>query len=300
MSQPAAAYGVSGAPRAGRQLDHDLLEPERVADAVADGLEDLVRLLRLGQARGDLEDALEHALVLDVVGPVLRHTKRERRVARDRHQGVELLVRGAVPGLGLVDRDHTDQKSLGVAQRHEQGVLGRPGVRVLAHLDARDVAVHAEAFPVEFAARHEVRAAALEALVEQRHPGLARRALAHELRDRVLRPDRGGGEHVVEGRPVHVHDHGAIAEQLGDRAADVLEHVLEVIVVADIRGALEHGAEARDRGELPGAHQVLLREFLLATVPLTAAARISATLSGTRGLRGVVTLSLYRRQFALN
>ena len=295
-----AGGGVRGerSPARGRQLDHDLVEPERVADAVADGLEDLVRVLRLGQPRGDLEDALEHALVLDVVCGALCDPKRKRRVVRDRHECVELLVRGAAPGFGLVDRDHADQNALRVAQWHEQRVLGPPGIRILALLDTGHVAVHAEAFPVEFASRDEVRAAALEALVEQRHPGRTRRAPAHELRDRILRPDGGGGEHVVEGRAVHVHHHGAIAEQLGDRAADVLEHVREVVLVADVRGALEHVAQARDRGELTGGHQSFLHEFLLATVPLSAAAGINATLSGTRGLHGVVTLILYRRQFA--
>src|SRR5215207_9772454 len=133
MSQPLAAYGVSGA--------------ARVADPVADGLEDVVRLLGLREARRDLQDALEHALVLDVVRGVLRDPQRERRVARDCHEGVELVVRGPAPGVGLVDRDHADQQALGVAQRHEQRVLRGPGVRFLTGRDAWHVALHPEAIP---------------------------------------------------------------------------------------------------------------------------------------------------------
>ena len=46
--------------------------------------------------------------------------------------------------------------------------------------------------------------------------------------------------HVVEGGAIDVHDHRAVAEQLADRAADVLEHFVEVGRVADEGRALEH------------------------------------------------------------
>ena len=154
------------------------------------------------------------------------HAEGEVLKTEYRDEGVELLVRRVAAGIRLVDRDHADQQSLGVAQRHEQGVLGGPGVRLLAGGDGWHVALHAEAVPVELAAGHEVGAAAPEALVEQRHPGLARRTLAHQLRNRLLRSHRGRGEHVVEGRPVDVHDHGPVTEQVGDRAAHVLKDVL--------------------------------------------------------------------------
>ena len=54
-------------------------------------------------------------------------------------------------GLGLVDRDDADQEPLGVAERHEQGVLRRPRVGVVARRDPRHVAVDSQPVPVELA-----------------------------------------------------------------------------------------------------------------------------------------------------
>jgi hypothetical protein len=185
--------------------------------------------------------------MLDVVGGVLRHTERERGVLGDRDERVDLVVGGAPATVRLVHRDDPDEEALGVAQRHEQRVLRRPGVGVVARRDPRHVAIDAQPLPVELAARHEVGAAAGEALVEERHPCLARRALPYEGAHRLLRADDGRGEHVVERRPVDVHHDGAVPEQLPDRAADVLEDLLEVRLVADEGSALEHLAEASDR-----------------------------------------------------
>ena len=139
--------------------------------------------LRLGQPRGDLEDALEHALVLDVVGRVLCDPERERRVAARSPRGRRARRRS---GAGRVSGSSTEttpmRMPLRVAQRHEQRVLGPPGVGIVARLDARARSCPRRGLSQSNSpAGHEVRAAALEALVEQRHPGLARRALAHEL-----------------------------------------------------------------------------------------------------------------------
>ena len=135
----------------GGQLDHDRLEAERVTDSVADRLEDALGILFLGHLRRHLEDPLEHALMLDVVGGVLRHPQRERRVAGDGHEGVHLVVIRPPAALRLVHGDHPDQEPLRVAQRHEQRILCPPGI-LLARREARHVAVGAERLPVEFAA----------------------------------------------------------------------------------------------------------------------------------------------------
>ena len=66
IGQPLAATGSSGWSPAVGQLDHDLVEAERVLDAVADSLQHGVSVVRLGQPRRHLQHPLEHALVLHV------------------------------------------------------------------------------------------------------------------------------------------------------------------------------------------------------------------------------------------
>jgi hypothetical protein len=188
--------------------------------------------------------------VLHVLGDLLGDPERQRRVARDRDERVELAVGRAHAGHGLVHRDHAEQLVARVAQRDEQRVARQPGVRVVGRVEVRHVRLHPERVPVELAVGHEVRAlGASEAVGEQRGPGVVGRDGPEQRVERLLRADGGGGEHVVEGRAVHVHDHCAVAEHLADRPRHVLQHLLEVGLVADRRHPLEHRAEARDRGE---------------------------------------------------
>ena len=239
----------------GRELDHDLVEAERVADPVADRLQDVVRLLGLGEARRHLEDALEHALVLDVVRGVLRDPQGERRVPRDRHESVELLVASA--GARSRARRPRSLRSAGPWGR-AVARTGRP----------RRSRRRAPRWP-RCSARSSPRRGRPS---RTRRPGRSTRPrrskrssssgtqvsrgelLPDQLQHRLLRPDRGRGEHVVEGRPVDVHHHGSVAEQIGDGAADVLQDVLEILLVAHVGSALEHRAEAGDHGELAGTH----------------------------------------------
>ena len=109
----------------------------------------------------------------------------------------------------------------------------RPGIRSQSKLALRD----------------EVGASPLEPGREQGHPGLAQGGLAEQQLDRLVGAHRGRREHVVEGRPVDVHHHGAVAERLADRARHLPQHVLEVLLGAHRRGALEHGAEPADHGQ---------------------------------------------------
>ena len=143
--------GRSGPPLVGRLLNGDLVEAERILDAVAHRLQDGVDVVRLGQPSGYLEHALEHALVLDVVGGVLGNLQSQRGVARDGHERLELGVGRAPAGLRLVDRDRPEEVAAAVAQGHEQGVAGQPGIWVLARGQLGNVGVDAERLPVELA-----------------------------------------------------------------------------------------------------------------------------------------------------
>ena len=156
------------------QLDHDLVEAQRVVDSVTDGLQHGLDVIGFRKPRRDLEHALEHALVLDVLGGVLGDLERQRGVARDRHERVQLRLAGPQAALGLVDRYHAQDRAAGVAQRNKEGVAGQPGVGVVARRQVGDVGGDAERVPVELAVEDEVGAAMLEAVSEQRRPGVVR------------------------------------------------------------------------------------------------------------------------------
>ena len=203
----------------------------------------------LRKARRHLEHALEHALVLDVVRGVLGDLDGKRGVPRDRHERVQLGVGRAAAGLGLVHRDHPEDVRAAVAQRDEQRIAGEPGVRILALGQLGHERVDAERVPVEFAVGKEVGAAALEAGREQGRPGVVGRARPEQLLAGLLRSHGGGGEHVVESRPVDVDHDGAVAEDLPDRHGHVLQHLLEVALVTHRRRALEGDAQPGEHGQ---------------------------------------------------
>ena len=101
----------------------------------------------------------------------------------ERNEQVEFVVGRKAPGGGLVDGDHSEEDSAAVPHRHEQRVLGIPGVGMRLPLARRRVA-RAERVPVDRAVRDVVRAAPLEPLVEQ---------------DGKMRPFPRGAEQCVAG-----------------------------------------------------------------------------------------------------
>jgi hypothetical protein len=236
------------------ELDHHLVEGERRADPVADRLEQDGHVVRLGQLRRDLEHPLEHPLVLRSRGHVLSDPDGEGRMPRARDECVQLGIGGPAAGLGLVDRHDAEERAARAAQRHEQRIVRQPGVGMVGGLDLGDEGAARNLIPVEASILHEVRAAALEARREQRHPRLAQRGLAEQHLQRLIGSHGGRGEHVIERGPVDVHDHGAIAERLADRPRHLPEHMLQVLVRAHRGRALEHGAEAADHRERAGIH----------------------------------------------
>ena len=174
-------------------------------------------------------------------------------------------------------------RSAGVVERDEQCVLGGPGVGIVDRLDVGDERLDTQLVPVELLSRNEVGAAALEVLGEQRIPRVRRGGLAHEGLNGVLGAHGRGGEHVVVRRPVDVDDHGVVAEQVGDGAADILENLGQVVLVAHGRGALEHGAKAGQRGEPAGSHQEEYRRGPASPQPLTSPNDLRALQEPTPG-----------------
>ena len=92
------------------------------------------RLLGLGEPRRHLEHALEHALVLRVGRDVLRDPDREGGVPRARYERVHVRVARAPAATGSSTEMTLEQLSR-AAERHEQGVVGLPVLRVVARLD---------------------------------------------------------------------------------------------------------------------------------------------------------------------
>ena len=210
-----------GRPR-GRKLDHDLVEAERVADPVADRLEDLVGLARPRRA-APRPPACPRACA--------GAGRRSRCPARSGSASAacrEIATRASTPrpwGAGRAGSS-TEITPISFPPGRAAARTGRPRrsrrpARSLAAI--WHVALHAEAVPVELAAGHEVGAAALEA-PSSNGTQVSRGGSAHQLRH-PSPPHRGGGEHVVEGGPVDVHDDGPVAErrQCARPAKDVLE-----------------------------------------------------------------------------
>ncbi len=152
------------------------LEAERVADALAGRGGDPLAGALGGEAAGDAQQLLDVLAVparrLRVLGGLDRHARLRRRSDED----VEVAVRRAPAGGGLVDAEHAEDGAGQGAQRDEQGVLGAPGVRIVGGDDRRDVGERRVELPVEGAVGDEVRAAALEALVDELRPLLRGRA----------------------------------------------------------------------------------------------------------------------------
>ena len=231
------------------QLDGDLAEAERAADAFADRVEHLAHRAGLGHARGDLEQALEREPVAGGVGRLLRGLHRQGGVLGHRDEDVE-LVGGRLPARdGLVHREDSEQVPVAVPHRHDQGVLRVPGAGVVGRFEIGHVVRHRLVRPVVLAVGDQVGAALLEALVEQRLPRLEVARLAEQQRARVVVPVHRRHLERVPGRPVEVDDDGPEAERLRDRAGDLVEHRRKVALAPDQPRDVEQAAKPReDRG----------------------------------------------------
>ena len=233
------------------ELDHDLLEVQRPGDAVAHLLEHLVDRARLGQARGDLQQLLERVAVARGLDGLLRALQGAGGERHHGHEQVELVVGRAHAGDRLADRDDAQQVPVGVPAGHEELVAGSPGVgglgsRVVGHVARAQSGVR----PVDAALRDEVRAAALEALLERQRPhrplvGLAQQRLAH----RLAAVD-GADDEVVPRRAVEVEGHALEAQRLGDRAGDLGQHGVEAPVGAHETGDVEQSLHALQGDQL--------------------------------------------------
>ena len=110
------------------QEEHDLLEAEGVADGDAHGVEHLLRAGARAQLGGDPQQVLDGGAMAHALLGALRVLDRHRGVGGDGAEDLELVVAGAPAGERLVDREDAEHGAVGCAQRHEQRILGVPGV----------------------------------------------------------------------------------------------------------------------------------------------------------------------------
>ena len=239
------------------ELDGDVVEAQRGADAGADLLEDRVDRHRLGQARGDAQQLLERGAVagrlgrgegvLDGLGGVGGQRGEDREVVVGRTQARDRLVDGHDP----------EHVPLAVAQRDEEGVLGMPGVGVVGHLDVGHEGDARVEGPVELVPGQQEAPVGLEVQVEERLP-VAPRALATEQRVAALgRAVDGLDAEVVPGRAIERDDDGPVAHGLADRGGDRGQQGVEVLLAAHEPRDLEQTGEPRDgvRAVLGKSHQ---------------------------------------------
>ena len=227
-----------GHPDGGLQLEHallvldrhgDLLEPERVADAVADGVEHLVDRAPLGERGGQAQQMADGDALALGGGGLLGVLERQGGVLGHADDQVELLVVGPAAVGRLVDREDPEDLAGGRAERHEEGVLGAPGVGIGRGRHGRDPRGQRVLAPVVLALLDVVGAAALEPRVQQRRPVGGARGLAEQRLARVLAADDHDGLEVVPRRAVQVHDHGAEAEAGLHRACHGTQNGLDLV-----------------------------------------------------------------------
>ena len=84
--------------------DHHLLEAERLTDAVADGIEHLLRRVAPRELRGDAQEVLDGGAVAAALGGALGLLEGDGDVRGDGAEQLELDLGGAAAGEGLVDR----------------------------------------------------------------------------------------------------------------------------------------------------------------------------------------------------
>jgi hypothetical protein len=246
----ADAGGQDELPVARLEEHGGLLEPERVADALTDGREHLRARAARRQLGRHAQQVLDRGAVAGGLGgelAVLDHAGGDRR---DGGHDLERTVGGAAAVDRVVEREEGERAPVGRGQRHEQRVVGVPGVRPDGPGGARHPG-NAGAGEVELVVRYQVGVVAAEALVEQPGELLGVDVLAHQ---RLARLGVVALDHhdlvVVPGRAVDVHNHGQEAERLGDRGRDLVEQALEIVARADDRGHVQQCAQARERAGL--------------------------------------------------
>ncbi len=137
--RPAGAGARRQAPVALVERQHDLLEAQRLADAGAHGVQ---RLLGRGAAvelGRDAQEVLDRGVVTRALGLRLGVLDRDGDVRRHRAQDLEVVVGRAPAAERLVHREEAQDLRSGAEERHEERVVGVPGVGVVAGRDLRHV-----------------------------------------------------------------------------------------------------------------------------------------------------------------
>jgi hypothetical protein len=194
------------------------------------------------------------AMAAGLLGAV-RLLERERGVAGDRDQEVELVVRRPPARDRLAERDDREDLALGVDAGDEQLVARAPCAGVDLARGRRHV-TGADAFgiPVDRAVGHEVGAPPQEALVEHEPDPRRRVGLAEQLLPHRLGPHDRRGLVVVPLRAVDVDHHAGEAHRLGEHARDRREHRWDALVAADQARDLHQALEPADGVQVLRGH----------------------------------------------
>ena len=239
-----------------RHLERDPVEAERVADPDAHVVQQRVGRKRLLEPRRHPQQLVQRDLVVLARNVLLGALERERRVVGDRRQHLQLGRPGPAARERLAHRDDAQHVPGGVEQRHEQLVVGVPVAGIVAGRPCRHVPASDVVRPVERAVRDQVRPAVLEAVVEQRRPGLPGQRVSQQLLTRLHASMDGGHLEVVPGRPVQVDHDRAVAERHADRACDRLQHAAGVGLVTDQPRHLEQASKTGSSSRILGCHGV--------------------------------------------
>lgn len=144
-----------------------------------------------------------------------------------RAEDLEVVVSGAPAAERLVDRQEAEDLRAGADEGGEEGVVGVPGVGVVAGLDLRHVGERAVRLPVEVAVAQEVGPVTLEAVLEQDVPVGPRAGDAEQHLARLVGAEHGHDLEVVPGPPAQVDHDRAVAEGARDRSRDRVKHGLQ-------------------------------------------------------------------------
>ena len=228
------------------ELDGHALEPERGADALADREQQAVDRDLLVEVGRHAQHVLERLAVAGGHGGALGVLDGLGGVVGQRREHAQVLVGGPAAAHGLVDGHDPEDLAVAAAQRHEERVLGVPGVRVVGGQHVRDVADRRVLGPVELVPGQQEAAVALEVGVEQRAPLRPRARLAQQRLAPLLGAVHGLDPEVVPRRAVDADDDGAEPEGLRDGRADGRQKRVEVVGAACQSSHLEQAGEPGD------------------------------------------------------
>ena len=135
--------------------------------------------------------------------------------------------------------------AVGVAQRHEEGVLGMPAPGLVTRIARGHVRARGVRLPVDLAVRDQVGAVVQKALLQERLPHGALAGVAHQALARVgAAVHRRDGEVVPRG-PVEVDGDRREAERARDRPGDGREQIIQLVLAPDKPRHLEKTSQAR-------------------------------------------------------